>query len=1272
MVSPSKKKRKVTTVMMKAAKAKQSNGITVAMSSGASPNKATRPRLSSLSPSLKSKTAAIAHPSSSKIYPPLNNSSFFSSIRKYSKDGTDMLSELSKNVLNDFDLKYEKKVNHNGTRTSIRLLDIHDEVNEESIIKSSSIIHKHTILSSYRRCLIEDFMVLNKEASILVLIPFKPECPLLQQDSFWFSIDNNSFMNYQSIVQFKKKKYHCISASVSTNPKLESVKSGITQFDLIDGLGSKNSGCLINFGNDDDGDLIHKLITWNMVLMGGITGIQVWSDRKEFRNLSTAFNNRKKTNIGLVSLLNVMYYELYGDRLQCMYLMSCFYRTQLKQKQLELVKNTTAVENTNKVQEEILFEGTKYNNLITDIDITFKNAIISTYTSFCVLGDPLVSANQINVLVERFKIEMKVHYYMMKRILGIDKKERLTKNNHLVTTGYYDRLIFYNFLSLSRLRNPQSCINYAMVSAAALYSKGCGDNIQKRFTYTGASSTVKTFLRHVRPYGENMLISASSLLYKSKVTVATLDNNQKGHPNKYQRFGSSNKFVKVTARYFKNYTPYVSDVVTSNKHPIIEYVNQSIPSPNPMIPFEKIFHNGTTSYPMLLEAVQTNNIESATTENKIDFSGNRVKAYATVIDMCDEIQFCIRTSLTGYNRGNRVYKYVKNMPVYYQTEERDEIVKLMNSMKTSVIAKCSSFQTDVTLGWNPLSNEATKLLIPPVSLRDEIKTDGFGMAVIELLCLVGILHEEKVSPSFSKWELDRDWKQRRMFLCIDGLSLDRHRHFQKKLSNVKLSFTNAFKQSVIFQKALTRVTEIYGPLHMAFHMLQTIYTLYGTMLKWGQTIVDWKRITASKVCDSFDLCRQLMFLMLEELDRLAWDMFLFEKKDYIKMKKEETENENEFLFVLVDEYLKYIISKAGTTNDERRKYMFYFILIGRKFRQFWYAMKCGDRVMQEHLTTQWIGIFFLLKKHNYVEICLCAIETEYRKISYDELQSIRINACIRYRKGCDSKGNPYPLHVLDEVMENINGWTKRLLLGPDENSWMIHSPNIMCAHKCNNFESDAFTKQRLDLTTNCEPSRKEYVSTSTKTTEPRKTVERRRVYEWSVVMFNDEEKRIVTEKDGFDCIKQLTTSLKKPNDINKPDQLEECIDDIFYNIDSIDNIDIVTDRSTVLNERSNLIDEEAVEDNTASNENTNRGKIHSLSMLNVFHHGNDELKKINVNKVRLNKKKRLERTDEFYCNIYHEILNDNDELDTHCHDVLVSTVDTKPWYMSTYDLLLQK
>ena len=248
----------------------------------------------------------------------------------------------------------------------------------------------------------------------------------------------------------------------------------------------------------------------------------------------------------------------------------------------------------------------------------------------------------------------------------------------------------------------------------------------------------------------------------------------------------------------------------------------------------------------------------------------------------------------------------------------------MNSVKASTISTCSMFQTDVTLEWNPTSNEATKLLIPPVSLRDEIKTDGFGMAVIELLCLVGILHEEKISNTYTKWELDKNWDQRRMFLCVDGLSLDRHRHFQKKASNVKLSFTNSFKQSIIFQKALTRVTEINGPLHMAFHMLQTIYTVYGTMLKWGQTIVDWKRLSPSKVCDSFDLCRQLLFLMLDELDRLAWDMFVYENRIKIQTKMNSTNDDSDFLFMLVDEYLTYLRTNGGNTTDERRKYMFFY------------------------------------------------------------------------------------------------------------------------------------------------------------------------------------------------------------------------------------------------------------------------------------------------------------------------------------------------------------
>ena len=199
MSSPSKKKRKVTIEKMNSSK--RSSSI---LSSVTSPNKSKQPGRTSLSPSLKSKTAAISHPSSFKIHPPLTNTSFFSSIRNYKKDGIDMVSDLSKNILNDFELKYEKKAIHSSERRSVRC-DRRDDNTHDNTIDDPSSMNCINNLSMYRRCVVEDYMSITKDTSIMVLIPFKIVCPVLLQDSFWTSIDSSTYMNYQSVIQFKKK-----------------------------------------------------------------------------------------------------------------------------------------------------------------------------------------------------------------------------------------------------------------------------------------------------------------------------------------------------------------------------------------------------------------------------------------------------------------------------------------------------------------------------------------------------------------------------------------------------------------------------------------------------------------------------------------------------------------------------------------------------------------------------------------------------------------------------------------------------------------------------------------------------------------------------------------------------------------------------------------------------------------------------------------------------------------------------------------------------------
>ena len=58
-----------------------------------------------------------------------------------------------------------------------------------------------------------------------------------------------------------------------------------------------------------------------------------------------------------------------------------------------------------------------------------------------------------------------------------------------------------------------------------------------------------------------------------------------------------------------------------------------------------------------------------------------------------------------------------------------------------------------------------------------------------------------------------------MYLCLDGLSLDRHRSFQKRLTKLPVSFKQAYRQGLIFRKALEEVIKMTGPLHKVFHLL---------------------------------------------------------------------------------------------------------------------------------------------------------------------------------------------------------------------------------------------------------------------------------------------------------------------------------------------------------------------------------------------------------------------------------------------------------------------
>ncbi len=79
---------------------------------------------------------------------------------------------------------------------------------------------------------------------------------------------------------------------------------------------------------------------------------------------------------------------------------------------------------------------------------------------------------------------------------------------------------------------------WAIISSGDNYGRGIGKIFNRRATYLGALTTTKIFIRIVKHFGDVMIKNITSTLSHVNRTVWMLDNNQRGHQLKFQRFCS--------------------------------------------------------------------------------------------------------------------------------------------------------------------------------------------------------------------------------------------------------------------------------------------------------------------------------------------------------------------------------------------------------------------------------------------------------------------------------------------------------------------------------------------------------------------------------------------------------------------------------------------------------------------------------------------------------------------------------------------------------------
>ena len=336
---------------------------------------------------------------------------------------------------------------------------------------------------------------------------------------------------------------------------------------------------------------------------------------------------------------------------------------------------------------------------------------------------------------------------------------------------------------------------------------------------------------------------SDSLLNENKI-ICCIDNNQKGNSLKYQRFGHCNKYIKVTGSVIIKYK-YCHDIINLIDGKVtLTYTDQNIPSPILMPHFEKLWNNTNgdiKSFDLLhvirdITQVKDGNryhdIYPTLHTDNVDFTGERVKTYFYIAKTVKVLELIQKVASGCYAAITNRFEFVNHSRDEWKTNRMKSILMYIHDIKVPLLnMKTDLFQFNIVSSWNEHVNDVMKVIIPRVFLYDEITTDGYGKCVIELMTKHNIFDKVQTKKNTYQWVLSEDWNKKTMVVCLDGLSLDRHRLFSSKLSNIPLSFTQSFKQSLVFQKALSGVIEISGPLHMDFHMLQSVFSIYKLFIR---------------------------------------------------------------------------------------------------------------------------------------------------------------------------------------------------------------------------------------------------------------------------------------------------------------------------------------------------------------------------------------------------------------------------------------------------------
>ena len=403
------------------------------------------------------------------------------------------------------------------------------------------------ILHNKSRLVVEDFIQLKPGAEVAILIPKLSSSQTPSIRSFMRTIGN------ANLIQFGPNKhatkYHLFHANVKSNNQLLPITThSLSVSDVISAFNPKrDNGYAVTFvldSNLQNRNNSSKLssntiqIKWIEILNGRAMGIQVWSKLDNNRDFTTNLEQYIKPSSReeeVISILSFIYDEIASDAIATANLMARYHMLMHNQKKMLLQKALKEKNNSNLTQ-VINIDSDTYSRVNEQIEQVFELAMNKCYTDFSEISTPILSRKEISDLVTLYKTQLTNHYLANKQMLGFDKKECLKKNDHLTISGYYDRILFYHYLSSSRIKFNHNFSIWSLINTGSIYGHGEGRRRSQTSSFFGLGCTMNTFMKKTKSLRENSNSNIHLRIRDEDKVICCVDNNQKGNPLKYQRY----------------------------------------------------------------------------------------------------------------------------------------------------------------------------------------------------------------------------------------------------------------------------------------------------------------------------------------------------------------------------------------------------------------------------------------------------------------------------------------------------------------------------------------------------------------------------------------------------------------------------------------------------------------------------------------------------------------------------------------------------------------